>query len=405
MNRVKISNVQVVLADRIAPAADVWIREGRIEKIEEIGERKVVNDVNEVINVVNERLADDVEGEGYEHLDGKGQLLIPGMIDVHIHGANGFDMMDGTEESIQQVSLACASNGCTSFLATSVSSTIEDLLAMIRSVKRVIGREAGAKIAGIHLEGPYLNPKRKGMQNETFLRHPDIDEMKLIFSEAEGLVRMVTIAPELPGGIELISYLKEQGVIIAIAHSDATYEEAKVAFAAGASHVTHCFNGMRPIHHRDPGLIVAAFEEEHVSLQAIADNVHLHPAIIRLMHRIKGPEGMVLITDALQAMGLGDGIYSFGGHQVQVSEGVARLGDGTLASSTVTMNEALRHTVATGIPLLDAVRMASTTPAAILGLDRLGAIELGRAADLVLLDDRYQVQWTMIDGKRHCYDS
>jgi len=400
MNRVKISNVQVVLADRIAPAANVWIREGRIEKIEATGERKVVNDINKVINVVNERSAGDAEGGGYEHLDGKGQLLIPGTIDVHIHGANGFDMMDGTEESIQQVSLACASTGCTSFLATSVSSTIEDLLAMIRSVKRVIGREAGAKIAGIHLEGPYLNPKRKGMQNEAFLRHPDIDEMKLIFDEAEGLIRMVTIAPELPGGMELVSYLKEKGVVIALAHSDATYEEAKHAFAAGASHVTHCFNGMRPIHHRDPGLIVAAFEEDHVSLQAIADNVHLHPAIIRLMHRIKGPEGMVLITDALQAMGLGDGIYSFGGHQVQVTEGVARLSDGTLASSTVTMNEALRHTVATGIPLLDAVRMASATPAAILGLDRLGVIEPGRAADLVLLDDRYQVQWTMIDGKR-----
>ncbi|TCP29469.1 N-acetylglucosamine-6-phosphate deacetylase [Scopulibacillus darangshiensis] len=216
-------------------------------------------------------------------------------------------MMDGTERSIQEVSLRCAATGCTSFLATSVSSTIKDLIDMIRSVKRVIGKEEGAKIAGIHLEGPYLNPKRKGMQNESVLRQPDVNEMNEIFKEAGSLIKMVTVAPELPGGMDLIAFLKRKGVIIALAHSDATYDEAKQAFNAGATHITHCFNGMRPIHHRDPGLIVAAFEEKYVSLQAIVDNVHLHPAIIRLMHRLKGPDGMVLITDALQAMGVGDG--------------------------------------------------------------------------------------------------
>ncbi|WP_340003964.1 N-acetylglucosamine-6-phosphate deacetylase [Paenibacillus sp. FSL K6-0276] len=374
-----LQNVQVVLQNRIVPAANVWISEGKIMKID-----------TEDFSIP--------EGQ-YERMDGGGHLLVPGMIDVHIHGANGFDMMDGTEKSIQEVSSACAASGCTSFLATSVSSTLEDLLEMIRSVKRVIGHEVGAKIAGIHLEGPYLNPKRKGMQNEKYLRHPNLEEMKLIFQEAGSLIKMVTIAPELPGGMELISFLKEKGVVIAIAHSDATYEEAKQAFASGASHVTHCFNGMRPIHHRDPGVIVAAFEENHVSLQAIVDNVHLHPAIIRLMHNLKGPEGMVLITDALQAMGLGDGNYLFGGHHVTVSEGIARLEDGTLASSTVTMNEALRYTVETGIPLIDAVQMASTTPANILGLQHKGAITSGFDADLVLLDDEFKVRWTMVDGQ------
>ncbi|WP_339320080.1 N-acetylglucosamine-6-phosphate deacetylase [Paenibacillus sp. FSL R10-2734] len=374
-----LQNVQVALQNRIIPAANVWISEGEIIKIDA-----------EALSIP--------EGDG-ERIYGGGHLLVPGMIDVHIHGANGFDMMDGTEESIQEVSKACAASGCTSFLATSVSSTLEDLLEMIRSVKRVIGHEVGAKIAGIHLEGPYLNPKRKGMQNEKYLRHPDLEEMNLIFEEAGSLIKMVTIAPELPGGLELISFLKEREVVIAIAHSDATYEEAKQAFASGASHVTHCFNGMRPIHHRDPGVIVAAFEEKHVSLQAIVDNVHLHPAIIRLMHTLKGPEGMVLITDALQAMGLGDGDYMFGGHHVTVSEGIARLKDGTLASSTVTMNEALRYTVETGIPLIDAVQMASTTPANILELQRKGTITTGYDADLVLLDDEFKVLWTMVDGQ------
>ncbi|MDD9269480.1 N-acetylglucosamine-6-phosphate deacetylase [Paenibacillus sp. GCM10023248] len=382
MKNVIISNVQLVAENRIVREAEVWIQDGYIQMIKEASD-----------------YPEDPFKSDYEQLDGKGHLLIPGMIDVHIHGANGFDMMDGTEESIQAVSRACASTGCTSFLVTSVTSTLEDLYAMIRSVKKVIGHEAGAKIAGIHLEGPYLNPKRKGMQNEKYLRHPDLEEMRKILDEADGLIKMVTLAPELPGGMELISFLKDQGIVIALAHSDATYEEAKSAFAAGASHVTHCFNGMRPIHHRDPGLIVAAFEEQHVSLQAIVDRVHLHPAIIRLMHRIKGPSGMVLITDALQAMGLGDGTYRFGGHEVMVSEGVARLKDGTLASSTVTMNEALHHTVQTGIPLVDAVQMAAASPAEILGLCQIGSIKPGYFANLVLLNEKYEVQWTMIEGR------
>lgn len=373
-----LTNVKLVLPDSILPSTAVWVQDGLITRIED--------------------WAGDYSEASVDIIDGNGNWLIPGMIDVHIHGANGFDMMDGTENSIQEVSRACASTGCTSFLATSVSSDMEALINMIRSVKRVKGQEEGARIAGIHLEGPYLNPKRKGMQNEKFLRHPDLNEMKQIFQEAEGLIRMVTIAPELPGGMELIDYLKEQDVIIAVAHSDATYEEAKAAFAAGASHVTHCFNGMRPIHHREPGLVVAAFEEDHVSLQAIVDQVHLHPAIVRMMYRLKGPDKIVLITDALQAMGLGDGNYLFGGHQVTVENGVARLNDGTLASSTVTMNEALRHTVNTGLSLVDAVKMASTTPAAILQMAEKGKIQIGSDADLVLLDQDFQVQWTMISG-------
>ncbi|MGG3468202.1 N-acetylglucosamine-6-phosphate deacetylase [Neobacillus pocheonensis] len=332
-------------------------------------------------------------------IDGNGHLLIPGMIDVHIHGADGFDMMDGTIESIEAVSKACVRTGCTSFLATSVSSSLEDLLKMIANVKELSGKEPGARILGLHIEGPYLNVKRKGMQNECYLRHPDLEEMKKLINKSGSLLRMVTLAPELPGGLEMIRFLRDKGIIAAIAHSDATYEEAKQAFANGATHVTHCFNGMRPIHHRDPGLVLAAFEESSVSVQAIVDDVHLHPAIVRLLYREKGPEKMVLITDALQAMGLGDGTYLFGGHEVRVIDGVAKLGDGTLASSTVTMNEALEKTIQTGIPLRDAVRMATLTPANVLGLEHKGRIEPGADADLVLMNDRFEVLWTMVNGK------
>jgi N-acetylglucosamine-6-phosphate deacetylase len=373
-----IRNVRIVVETGIIESGSVRVEKGRIAAI--------------VIGVPA-----DLEGQGI--LDGEGKLLIPGMIDVHIHGAKGYDMMDGSLRSIEVVSETCAVTGCTSFLATSVSSKFEDLQKMIDNVKQAAGNVRGASIVGIHTEGPYLNVKRKGMQNEAFLRHPDLMEMERIVEQAGSLLKMVTIAPELPGGMGLVSYLRERGIIVAIAHSDATYDEATEAFRLGASHITHCFNGMRPIHHRDPGLVVAAFEQPHVSLQAIVDRVHLHPAIIRLMHKIKGAEGMVLITDALHAMGLGDGDYQFGGHAVKVVDGVAQLQDGTLASSTVTMNEALRNTVELGISLHDAVTMATKTPADLLGLPQKGRIALGADADLVLLDEHFQVEWTMIGGK------
>lgn len=334
----------------------------------------------------------------YNIINGHGHLLIPGMIDVHIHGANNYDMMDGSTKSIQEVSKKCAETGCTSFLVTSVSSSLEDLLAMIHSVKKVIGHEEGAKIVGLHLEGPYLNVEKKGMQNPKFLRHADFDELDRIFAEAGDLIKMMTIAPELPGGIELIAYLKQKGVVVAIAHSNATYEEAQTAFKAGASHITHCFNAMPTIHHRSPGLVTAALEEDEVSLQAIVDGVHLHPGIVRLMHKIKGPDKIVLTTDALQAMGVGDGSYLFGGHHVTVTDGVARLKDGTLASSTVTMNKSLQHSVNFGIPLTDSIAMASTTPATILNLTQLGKIAPGYDADLVLLDGEFDVVKTFIKG-------
>ncbi|MGY0694095.1 N-acetylglucosamine-6-phosphate deacetylase [Virgibacillus sp. FSP13] len=373
-----ILNAQVITKNEIIPGA-VWIEDGQIQKID---------------SHMNSEVPED-----YQVIDAQGHTLIPGMIDVHIHGAHGADMMDGTVESIIEVSKTCARTGCTSFLVTSVTSSTEDLIHMIQNVKKAIGSESGAKIEGIHLEGPYLNVKRKGMQNELYLRHPNIEEMEEILKETGSLVKMVTIAPELPGGMEMVEFLKERGIIVSIAHSDATYEEAKEAFSKGASHVTHCFNGMRPIQHRDPGIVVAAFEESHVSLQAIVDHIHLHPAIVRFMHRMKGAEGVVLITDALQAMYMGDGDYEFGGQQVTVRNGEARLADGTLASSTVTMNEALRKSVDSGILLAEAVYMASTAPANILGLQRKGRISPQADADLVLIDSECNVLWTMIEGQ------
>lgn len=374
-----ISNIMMIQNGALTPAS-VWIEDHKIKSI--LPSNPSLEDVQDADRI----------------LDGQRHLLIPGMIDVHIHGADNHDMMDGTTASIQAVSRACAATGCTGFLATSVSSTLDDLIAMIRSVKQVIGHEEGAKIVGIHLEGPYLNVARKGMQNPKFLRHPDLDEMELIFREAGNLIKMVTIAPELPGGIELIHYLTRKNVVVAIAHSNATYEEAQLAFQEGATHITHCFNAMPSIHHRSPGLVTAALENDQVSVQAIVDGVHLHPGIIRLMHKIKGPDRMVLTTDALQAMGVGDGEYLFGGHHVTVKDGIARLHNGTLASSTITMNRSLKLSTKFGIALEDSVKMTSTTPASILQLKQTGRIEAGYDADLVLLDENFEVIETFIKG-------
>lgn len=376
-----IKNVTIVQGEELVEAT-VVINRGTIQKVL----------LGDAVSANREEYTQEVV------VDGGKKLLIPGMIDVHIHGAHNFDMMDGTTESIQAVSKACAETGCTSFLVTSVSSNLQDLLQMIEQTKAVIGKEVGAKIAGIHLEGPYLNIEKKGMQNPDFLRHPDLEEMAKIFEVADGLIKMVTIAPELPGGLELIHFLKERGVVIAIAHSNATYEEAQDAFSQGATHITHCFNAMPTIHHRAPGLVAAALEDDSVSVQAIVEGIHLHPGIVRLMHKIKGADKMVLTTDALQAMGVGDGEYLFGGHQVTVKEGVARLHDGTLASSTVTMNRSLQLSTEFGIPLEDAVQMATSTPATILGMTNVGQIKEGFTADLVLIDEEFEVLKTWING-------
>src|SRR5699024_10464000 len=203
MTKTVIRNARILTTKDMMKPSAVWIEDGMIQAIETTPELGNTND--------------------YQVIDARNHLLIPGMIDVHIHGASGYDMMDGTEESIMEVSRTCAKTGCTSFLATSVTSSLEDLMRFIHNVKNVIGREPGAKLAGIHLEGPYLNVKRKGMQNEAHLRHPDVAEMKKILHEADGLVKMVTIASELAGGLEMVEFLRERGIIVALAHSDATY--------------------------------------------------------------------------------------------------------------------------------------------------------------------------------------
>jgi N-acetylglucosamine-6-phosphate deacetylase len=282
-------------------------------------------------------------------------------------------------------------------LASLVSSPFELMRDATAGYRPLV--EAGV-LAGVHFEGPYLSPARCGAQNPDFLRDPSIDELTKLIDLGGGVVRMVTVAPELPGAPEAIAFLRARGVLAAIGHTDATYEQTVAGVAAGAEVGTHLFNGMRPPHHREPGPVIGLLSSS-VTCELIADNIHLHPGMLAFAARAAGPDRAALVTDAMDAAGMPDGRYELGGQEVVVADRVARLArNGSIAGSTLTMDAALRNAVAAGIGLADAAAMAATTPARMLGLaDELGALEAGLRADLVVLDAELRVKRVMRAGR------
>jgi N-acetylglucosamine-6-phosphate deacetylase len=281
-----------------------------------------------------------------------------------------------------------------------VTAAPERLEAAVRTLGAAPAVDGGAAILGIHLEGPYLCDAHRGAQDPRHLRAPDLGELDRLLDA--GPVRLVTLAPELPGALAAIERLVDAGVVAAVGHTGATYDQAAAAFDAGATHAAHLFNGMRAFHHREPGVIGAALDRPDVVCELICDGLHAHPAAMRLAHRVKGAGGAVLITDAMQATGLGDGRYRIGDLPVVVRDGRAELADsGTLAGSTLTMGAAVRNAVRLmGISLPDAIRMAAATPARVLGLEhRKGMLAPGRDADLVVLEDDLAVRATMVGGR------
>ncbi|MCM4077313.1 N-acetylglucosamine-6-phosphate deacetylase [Paractinoplanes hotanensis] len=347
--------------------------------------------------------------EGYVEVDGPAilsveaaggagdDIVVPGFVDLHCHGGGGHTFTTGDVESARGAAAFHLGHGTTTMLASLVSSPFE-LMREATAAYRPLA-EAGV-IGGMHYEGPYLSGVRCGAQNPEFLRDPSIDELAALIKLGEGAVRLVTIAPELPGALEAIGFLRGQGVAAAVGHTDATYEQTLAGVAAGATVGTHLFNGMRPPHHREPGPVVGLLSSP-VVCELIADNIHLHPGMLRFAARTAGPDKAALITDAIDATGMADGTYDLGGQQVVVADRAARLvRDGSIAGSTLTMDEALRNTVAAGIGLAEAVAMASTTPARVLGLgDRIGALEAGLRADLVVLSPDLHVKRVMRSGR------
>ena len=315
--------------------------------------------------------------------DCTGLSVIPGLVDMHSHGCVGKDTMDG---EFEEMCAFLAKNGTTSWLPTTMTQSYE----AIKKVTEGNTDVPGTRILGFHLEGPYIHEKKKGAQNGKFIRNPDLAEFKSL----KGM-RVVTIAPELEGSME---FIKECGALVCIGHTDADYDTCIKAIEAGANCLTHTFNAMPGIQHRNPGPIPAALAK-NIYVQAITDGLHLHPAIVMMLYKMFGPERMVIISDSMRATGLGDGMYEFGGQDIEVKDGVARTMDGAIAGSTSTLWRCVKQAASFGIPFADAVRMATKTPADMIGADKKGRIEVGADADLILLDKDCEIAKVMIAGE------
>lgn len=327
----------------------------------------------------------------------RGRWVLPGFVDLHVHGGVGASHQSGAPEDVAQVVELHRRHGTTTMLASLVTAGLD---AMQRSTAALAELVQDGLIAGVHLEGPFLAEARCGAHDPALLRPPSPDSLAGLLAAGRGAVRMVTVAPELDGALDAVERLVGAGVLAAIGHTDATYRQTRLAVDAGASVATHLFNGMRPIHHREPGPVVALLGDSGVTVELINDGVHLHPAVLVSALRWAGPGRVALITDAMAAAGAGDGDYALGGRAVHVRGAIARLAGGTsVAGSTLTMDAALRNAVRAGVPVPVAAAAAATTPARVLGLDRaVGAVAPGLAADLVILDDDLTVHAVLHHG-------
>jgi len=380
--------------------ADKLFIKGRVVTPDGIYENRVVETDGSRISFVGEH-GQIFPGEGHRVFDFGPNFICPGFIDIHVHGAGGGDVMDGTFEALNRMSEQLAAGGTTSFLATTMSDSRTALAAAVKNADMARSRgTAGARIIGVHLEGPFLNPLKKGAHREKDLRLPDVSELAGYIDTGRDLVRMITIAPELPGATEVIQYARSRGVIISLGHSTATITQVEEACGLGLSHVTHAFNAMAGLHHRDPGTAGAVMSMRQLSVDIIPDGHHVHPSIIKILVRAKGIDAVSVITDSIRAGGLGDGSFELWGRMVKVVNGRACLADQTIVGSTISMAQAVRNIVEDiGLPLDKAVRMASTNPAKFLGLGSKGVLAPGSDADIVVLDHNYRVLLTVAGGK------
>lgn len=333
-------------------------------------------------------------------IDATGGWVIPGLIDIHVHGGDGHDTMDATPAALHGLARFLARHGVTAFLPTTMTASAEAIRAAIAAFESTPPAPDGAQPLGLHLEGPYLSDEQRGAQPAEHLRLPDPDEYEGWL--ASGAVKLITLAPELDGALPLIERAVAAGAEIAVGHTAADYEQTLAAFDHGARQATHIFSGMPPLSHRQPGVLGACLSDERLWAQAIVDGVHIHPAMVKLLVRAKGVERLILISDSIRAAGLGDGTYDLGGQPVVVRDGVTRRAyDGGLAGSTLTLDAALRNVMAfAGLTLAQALPMATRVPAAALGLaSRKGVIAPGADADLVVLDPDLQVRLTLVGGR------
>lgn len=349
-----------------------------------------------IVDIIDDELMVNYEYE--EKIDAKGNYVFPGFIDIHIHGVGGYDVMDGTITALEEISKIVASKGVTGFLPTTMTMDKATILQVFDTVRKAMEKGMpGGEILGIHMEGPFISKEKMGAQNPAYITKP---EYKLVEDYLD-IIRIITLAPEEDDNFSFIKKLKtDSDIVLSIGHSNATYEETMESIEKGITHATHTYNAMTPLNHRAPG-VVGAIMNSDITCELIADGIHVHPGAYNLLIKTKGYEKVILITDSMRAGCINDGIYELGGQKVIVKNGSARLKDGTLAGSVLTMNTALKNIIeTTDLNFSQGANMLSLNPAQLLGLeDRKGSISIGKDADLVVIDDEFQVKKTIIGGK------
>jgi N-acetylglucosamine-6-phosphate deacetylase len=341
---------------------------------------------------------------GAQEIIAADKIAAPGFLDVHIHGAGGHDVMEASEDALQAVSRMLAAHGTTSFVATTVTASPESICKTAEGIAAYISRQhqsgnGHAEILGVHFEGPFISSARRGVHPPEFLKLPSADLLEKFVDAAKGYAQILTIAPELLGAMPCIDAARKAGLVVAIGHTDATYEQARAAIARGAHHAVHVYNAMRPFSHRDSGVIGAVLTTPEVTAELIADGVHVDETAMRLLLQAKGAAGVILVSDGISATGMPDGKYTLGTFDVTVSGGVCRNSEGKLAGSTLTLDRALRNIVNLGVPLADALRMLTLNPATLLGIEfKKGSLRPGADADMVLLDESLNVTQTWTRG-------
>ncbi|MBQ0099449.1 MAG: N-acetylglucosamine-6-phosphate deacetylase [Firmicutes bacterium] len=330
-------------------------------------------------------------------------VILPGFIDEHIHGAGGFDAMDGTTDALKNIASKIASEGTTGFLATTMTQSYENISKAMKAVKdyRENNSKEGAKVLGIHLEGPFISLKHIGAQPEKYVAKPLIDTFKDYNEKSGNAIKIVSLAPEVDGALELIEYLDKNGIVASAGHTDSGYNDIEKAIKYGLKNITHTYNAQKGLHHREVGTVGSAMLFDSLNCEAICDLIHLSIPAIKLLIKNKPHDKFTLITDSMRAKHLKDGISELGGQEVIVKNGEARLKDGTLAGSILKMNDAVKNLVLScGVPFLDAVDFATINPAKNLSLDKeIGSIKLGKNADFAIMDNNFNILLTIRNGE------
>ena len=364
---------------------------------------KNVGIVKTNVGIENGRIAYIGNEENIEPIFETDGIVVPGFIDEHIHGAGGADAMDGTVEALQTISEFLAREGTTGFLATTMTQSPENITNALKAVKKVRekGEYKGAEVLGVHLEGPFISPKHVGAQPLEYVATPDA-ELFDKYNEASGnSIKIVTLAPEVEGGLGLVKHLSNIGVVASVGHTGGKYADVVNAVAAGATNVTHTYNAQTGLHHREAGVVGAAMLLDELNCEMICDTIHVSVPAIKLVIKNKPHDKYTLITDAMRAKGMPDGKSELGGQEVFVNNGEARLADGTLAGSVLKMNVAVKNLVEkAGVPFTDAIDFATYNPAKNIGvLNERGTIEVGKRADLTVLNSDFEVLYTLVNGK------